>query len=683
MADAAEQISTDLARLDQLRAEIGRHNTLYYGIDAPEITDAQYDELMRELRDLEARFPDLATEDSPTQTVGAPPSTGFAQVTHPVPLLSLGNAFDLEELAAWHRRAARLIGDEFEMVCELKFDGLAVAITYEDGRLATGATRGDGRVGEDVTENLRTIGSLPKEVGAEAPGRIEVRGEVMFPISEFESLNRWREEEGLAPYANPRNTAAGSLRQIDPSVTAGRPLQVFAYGLGYPQDGVGADTHLGTLGYLSDLGFSVSPNHRTVDTVGEADDFYREWLERREELDYACDGVVVKVNRLDYQRHLGHVGREPRWAVAYKFPAERRETVLIDIRFNVGRTGTINPYAVLEPVVISGATIRQATLHNEDNIRSRDLRRGDRVVVERAGEVIPQVIASLPEHRAGDPDEFEMPSECPSCGHGVVRPEGEAMSHCMNSGCPAQLTRLIEHFVSRGAMDIDGLGEKQVAVLLEKELIADAADIFRLQERREELVALERMGETSVSNLLGAIEASRSRPLARVLVALGIRLVGAEVASLLARRFRDMDGLIAASPEEMEAVPGIGPKIARSVADYFSDESNRDLVDRLRRAGVNLADADRAEPREQVLAGKKFVVTGRLSRFSRSEIQDMIKDLGGSVSGSVSKRTDFVVAGEDAGSKLAAALELEVKTLDEDAFLAMVDGPDAPGSPEL
>ncbi len=673
MFDSTDLASETLARIEHLRAEIGRHSALYYQHDAPEISDAEWDALMRELRALEAEHPELITPDSPTQTLGSAPSTGFAEVAHPVPMLSLGNAFNAEELAAWHQRASRLIGEEFEMVCELKYDGLAVAATYEDGRLTRGATRGNGRIGEDVTANLRTIDNLPKRVSGAFPPLFEVRGEVLFPISEFENFNRRRESEGLAVYANPRNSAAGSLRQIDASVTAERPLDIYIYGLGYPEGEIPADTHYETLRYLADLGFNVNPNNQPVGSVKEAVDYYQLWLETKDSLDYACDGVVVKVNRLDYQRHLGHVGREPRWAIAYKFPAEQKETLLADIRFNVGRTGSINPYAVLEPVVINGATVRQATLHNEDYILSKDLRKGDRVIVERAGEVIPQVVRSIPERRTQPLAEFAMLTECPSCGHDVVRPEGEAMTYCVNARCPAQLTRLIEHFVSKGAMDIDGLGEKQVGMLLESDLIEDAADIFTLGGMREQLLSMERMGETSVANLLAAIDASRSRPLARVLVALGIGFVGEEVADILARRFRTMDGLITATAEDMLAVPGIGPKIAASVASYFSEPSNLAMVEKLREAGVNLEDEERGESQEQILAGLRFVVTGRLQRFSRSDIQDRIKDLGGSVSGSVSRRTDYLVVGEDAGgSKLDSAGEMGVVTLDEDGFLDLV-----------
>jgi DNA ligase (NAD+) len=709
MVDGAGAITNVSERVAELRTEILRHNALYYGQDTQEIGDAEYDALMQELRALEAEHPDLASPDSPTLLVGAAPSKGFSEVTHPVPLLSLGNAFGPDDLLAWHGRAAELVGNDFEMACELKYDGLAVALTYEDGLFTRGATRGNGRVGEDVTGNLRTIERLPKSVTGDYPATFEVRGEVLFPISEFEKFNAKREAEGLPLYANPRNTAAGSLRQIDPTATAERPLDIYVYSLGYPEREFPTDTHFATLQYLSGLGFNVNPHNRLVGSPEEAVDYYRQWLEGKNDLDYACDGIVVKVNRFDYQHHLGHVGREPRWAIAYKFPAERRETTLLDIRVNVGRTGTINPYAVLEPVVINGATVRQATLHNEDYIRSKDLRKGDRVIVERAGEVIPrvvqplkeerrkrllsshsgeqkrrryrsrkaermgQVVRSLPEKRKGISHKFHMPKRCPVCRHDVVRPEGEASSYCVNAACPEQLARLIEHFVSKGAMDIDGLGEKQVTLFLAQGFIKDAADIYRLGDKREELLATDRMGELSVTNLLNAINASKSQPLARVLAALGIKFVGTEVAELLARRFREIDGVMDASPEDIEAVPGIGPKIAASVTDYFSDETNRAVVGKLRAAGVNVRDEDRGEPDPQLFAGLRFVVTGRLERFSRSDVQGRIKDLGGAVSGSVSKKTNYLVAGAEAGSKLSAAQELGVEVLDEDGFLALIE----------
>jgi DNA ligase (NAD+) len=673
MVDNTREVTGYGERAQWLRAELERHNALYYQQNTHEIEDAAYDLLIVELRTLEAEHPELASPDSPTQLVGAAPSRGFTEVTHPVPLLSLGNAFDPEDLRAWHQRAGALIGPDFEMACELKYDGLAVALTYENGEFVRGATRGNGRVGEDVTANLRTIARLPKSVSGNFPPTFEVRGEVLFPISEFEKFNAKREADGLPLYANPRNTAAGSLRQIDANETAQRPLDIYIYSLGYPEDEIEPDTHLGTLGYLAELGFNVNPENRLVATVDEAIAYRHEWVEGKSDLDYACDGVVVKVNRFDYQRHLGSVGREPRWAIAYKFPAEQAETTLVDVGFNVGRTGTINPYAILEPVVINGVTVSRATLHNEDYIRSRDLHTNDRVIVERAGEVIPKVVRSLPDKRAGWSAEFSLPTQCPACGHAVVRPEGEASAYCINAACPAQLARLIEYFVSKGAMDIDGLGNKQVTLFLEKGFIANAADIYSLHLHKDDLLATERMGDISVANLIRAIDASKAQPLARVLVALGIKFVGTEVAELLARRFRNIDGIIDATTEEIEAVPGIGPKIAASVSGYFTDEANLALIEKLREAGVNLKDEDRDDPEEQVFEGLRFVVTGRLERFSRSEIQDRIKNLGGAVSGAVSKKTNYLVAGADAGSKLAAAIELGIEVLDEDGLLLLID----------
>ena len=659
-------------RIGALRAEINRHNHLYFALDQPEIGDAQYDALMRELRELEERRPDLVTPDSPTQRVGAEPAEGFAEARHPEPLLSLGNAFDDEELMAWYRRVADLIeSTDFDLVCELKFDGLAVALTYEDGVLVRGATRGNGTVGEDVTHNLRTVRSIPLRVLGDAPRLFEIRGEVLFPKSAFQRFNEERIAEGLPTYANPRNTAAGSVRQLDPKMTAARPLDIFVYGLGYA-DGDVPDTHWETLALLGRLGFKTSPHNRRVGTPEEAAGYYREWLEKAEGLDYGSDGVVVKVDRYDLQRHVGVVGREPRWAIAYKFPATQAVTQLLDIAVNVGRTGSINPFAVLEPVDVGGATVRQATLHNEDYIRAKDLKIGDWVVVERAGEVIPQVVSVITGKRTGCERDFQMPDECPSCQEPVTRPEGEAMSLCVNSQCPAQLVRLLEHFVSRGAMDIEGLGVRQTTVLLEQGLIGDVADIYTLQE--EKLLALERMGEKSVANLLAAIEASRDRPLARLLVALGIGHVGTEAAELLAGHFVSMDALMEADEERLVQIDSIGPKIASAVVAYFANESNRHVIEKLRAAGVRMEDEARETPTEQPFAGLRFVVTGRLEDMSRSQVQARIKELGGAVSGSVSKQTDYLVAGDGAGSKLADAEKLEVKVITEAQFLELAAG---------
>ena len=664
----ADNKATTRAR--QLRRELNRHDHLYHVLDAPEISDAQYDALMHELRQFEHEHPDLVAPDSPTQRVGAEPAEGFARVQHPVPLLSLANAFDEEEFMAWHRRASSMLEDDgFEMVCELKYDGLAVALTYEDGLFVRGATRGDGSVGEDVTRNLRTIKSIPLRVMADAPNRFEVRGEVFFPISAFHRFNEERIAEGQPAYANPRNTAAGSLRQLDPGMTAERPLDIFVYSLGYSPDDT-RDNHWDTLEHLASLGFKTNPNNRLVHTPQEAFDYHQEWLEKAETLDYGCDGVVTKVNRLDFQQHLGVVGREPRWAVAFKFPATQSVTRLLDIRVNVGRTGSINPYAILEPVDVGGANVKQATLHNEDYIRAKDLRIGDWVVVERAGEVIPQVVTVIANRRTGEEGRFEMPTECPSCGQPVVRPEGEAMSLCVNAGCPAQLLRLLEHFVSKGAMHIEGLGFKQTSLLLHEGLIKDVADIYSLES--EGLLGMERMAEKSVSNLLAAIEASKERPLSRVLVALGIAHVGGEAADLLARRFGTIDALMNASEEELTAIDSIGPKIAAGVGAYFRNEPNRRVIEKLRQAGVRLEAEAPGGPAEQTLAGLRFVVTGRLAGFSRPEIEERVKQLGGAVGGSVSRKTDYLIAGEDPGSKLNEARELGTKILTKGEFLRLI-----------
>ena len=653
------------AEAASLRDELNRHNHLYHVLNRPEISDAQYDALFRELREIEGANPDLVTPDSPTQRVGAEPAEGFVQAEHPVPMLSLGNAFNEEELVAWHRRVAGLLeADAFDMVCELKYDGLAVALTYENGVLVRGATRGNGSVGEEVTRNLRTIKPVPLRVMGEAPERFEARGEVLFPRSAFDRFNEEREAAGLPTYANPRNTAAGSVRQLDPRETAKRPLDIFVYGLGHTS-GPAPETHWDTLSRLGAMGFKVNPNNRLVHSMEEAVEYYRRWVENAEELDYGCDGVVVKVDRLDYQQHLGVVGREPRWAVAYKFPATQEVTQVRDIRVNVGRTGSMNPYALLEPVNVSGAVVKQATLHNEDYISSKDIRVGDWVVVERAGEVIPQVVVVQRERRTGDEHTFAMPEACPSCGSPVVKPEDEAMSYCRNLGCPAQLVRLMEHFVSRGAMDIEGLGVMQVVALLEKGLIGDVADLYGLPSKSAEMLEMERMGEKSVANLLAAIEASKDRPLSRLLVALGITHVGGEVAEALARHFKSMDALMNASEEKLVAVPSVGPKIASSVYAYLKDDANLKVIEKLRQVGVRLKDEAGAEPAGQPLAGLRFVVTGRMERFSRSEIEDRLKELGASVSGSVSRKTDYLIYGVDAGSKRADAGKLGVEEMDE------------------
>ncbi|MDA1188458.1 MAG: NAD-dependent DNA ligase LigA, partial [Chloroflexi bacterium] len=576
-------------QLRRLRDELHGHNHAYHVLDQPTVSDAEYDALMRELRALEEAHPELVTPDSPSQRVGAPAAEQFAQVQHEVPLLSLGNAFDDDEFMAWHARTAKSLEvDGFDMACELKYDGLAVALVYEDGGFVRGATRGDGRVGEDVTANLRTVRAVPLRVQGKYPRRFEARGEVIYPKSKWHKLNEERAAAGLPLYANPRNTAAGSLRQIDSTVTASRPLDIYFYSLGWAEgwSKEAPQTHSESLDALKGMGFKVNPHNRLVKTADQVLDYYKGWLERVESLDYGCDGVVVKVDRLDYQRDLGQVGREPRWAVAYKFPAIEVTTKLLSIEVNVGRTGSINPYAVLEPVKIAGAMVKQATLHNEDLIRQKGLRIGDTVLVRRAGEVIPEVIKSVESKRDGSETEWEMPTACPSCGEPVVREEGDAMAYCVNVACPMQLQRTLEHFVSKGAMDIDGVGEKQVAIFLEKDLIQDAAGLYSIT--KEQLLDLERFAEKSASNIVAAIAASKEQPLARVLVALGIRHVGTENAELLARHFKHMDALASASQEELAGVEGIGPVIAETVWDFFQNAKNRDLVKRLAEAGLQM-----------------------------------------------------------------------------------------------
>ena len=662
-------------RIDDLRAQIRRHDFLYHVKDSPEISDAEFDGLMRELRLLEEQQPDPVTPDSPTQRVGGAPAEGFQEVTHHRPMLSLGNAFDDEEFVAWHTRVSNMLEtDRFDMVCELKYDGLAVGLTYQDGVLVRGATRGNGAVGEDVTSNLRTIKSIPLRLrGSSPPSLLEVRGEVYFPKSKFHDFNAQREADGLQTYVNPRNTAAGSLRQLDPKATAERPLDIFVYSVGYSEGGNPSDNQWDTLTFLGELGFKVNSNNELLESVPDVLDWYRQWREEVHDLDYGCDGLVVKVNRFDYQQHLGHVGREPRWAVAYKFPAEQATTYLLDVKFNVGRTGSINPYAVLDPVYVGGATVKQATLHNEDYIKDMKLKIGDKVTVERAGEVIPQVVGPLKHQRGCGEHEIHMPHKCPSCEQLVVRREGEAMSYCTNASCPAQLVRRIEHFVSKGAMDIEGLGVKQGQALIDAGFIEDVADIYKLSERRDDLIGMERMGEKSVDNLIRAIKDSKSQPLTRVLVALGIAFVGGEVAAVLARHFGSMDRIRNASQDDLVAINTIGPKIAKSVHEYFNQDSNAALVDKLALARVNMTEESvPASSLGTPLKGKRFVVTGRLTNYSRSEIQNKIKELGGTVSGSLSKRTDYLVAGEGGGSKLADAERLEVSILSEEDFERLI-----------
>jgi len=657
-------------RIAELRGVINHHNYRYYVLDSPEISDAEYDELIKELRQLETEHPELVIPDSPTQRIGAPPVEAFGVVEHPQPLLSLSNAFSYEELAAWHKRVSKLLGGrQFDLVCEPKIDGLAVALTYVDGLLVTGATRGDGYRGEDITQNLKTVRSIPLSVPKEAPPRFEVRGEVYLPKAGFKKLNEERAKEGLPLFANPRNAAAGSVRQLDSSITAKRPLDIFIYALGWAEGKAAPDTHWEIMQYLKSLGFKINPNIALRSSLDETEKYYQSWAESREKFPYEADGIVAKVNSIALQQELGTVAHEPRWAIAYKFPAIQGTTKLIDIGINVGRTGSLNPYAILEPVRVGGVVISSAALHNEEDIRRKDIRIGDWVVVQRAGEVIPEIVEPIVSRRTGKEKIFSMPRRCPVCGSEVIKPEGEAMHRCTNSACPSQALERIKHFVSRGAMDIDGVGEKLCQALFEAGLVKDAADLYYLT--REQLLGLERMADKSVSNVLSSIEKSKNRPLARVIFALGITHVGDQYAELLAEQFQSIDQLAEASQEELSALPSIGPKIAESIVAFFRQERNRQIIGKLKKAGVKLEreKVKEARPEELPLAGLEFVLTGKLESLARSEAEARIKALGGKAGSDVTKKTSYVVVGADPGSKLAKAEKLGIKTLSEAEFL--------------
>ncbi|HHT73502.1 MAG TPA: NAD-dependent DNA ligase LigA [Firmicutes bacterium] len=650
-----------LRRVEELRSQLHYHNYRYYVLDDPAITDQEYDALMRELVALEERYPELVTPDSPTQRVGHAPLSQFTTIRHAQPMLSLANAFDGEELAAFVSRIQRQVGTEVEFVCELKIDGLAVSLDYEEGVFVRGATRGDGFEGEDITANLRTVRSIPLRLNQ--PVTVNVRGEVYMPRADFQRLNEQRAAKGESLFANPRNAAAGSLRQLDPNITASRRLDVFLYALNMAG---GPGAHLDALNFLKELGFRTNPHARLCRGLEEIEAFIAHWTARRAELPYDIDGIVVKVNDLALQGELGNTARSPRWAVAYKFPAEQVITKVLDIDVQVGRTGILTPLAHLEPVQVAGSTVSRATLHNADIVAQRDVRIGDYVVIQKAGDVIPEIVRSLPERRTGEETLFAMPSECPACGSEVVRLPGEAATRCVNKACPAQQQERIIHFASRGAMDIEGLGPAIVDQLIQAGLVRSAADLYRL--KKEDLLGLERFGEKSAQNLIDAIAGSKDRPLARLIFALGIRLVGAEVARELANHFHSIHELGKATEEELMAVPAIGEKIACSVVDFFSDPENQRLIGELEEVGVSLETQVEQESGD-ALAGLTFVVTGKLGQFSRSEIEGQLRQLGANVTSSVSKKTDYLVAGEKAGSKLDKARELGVPVLSEAELL--------------
>ena len=659
-------------RARTLHAELHEHNYRYYSRDDPLIPDAEYDQLLRELQSIEAEYPELVTADSPTQRVGAAPLKAFGEVRHEMRMLSLDNAFSDEELMDFDRRVReRLETDSVEYAAEPKLDGLAISLLYQDGKLVRAATRGDGETGEDVTQNVRTIVSVPlKLTGASIPEVLEVRGEVYMSHAGFAALNRLAAEEGSKPFVNPRNAAAGSLRQLDPAITAQRSLEMFCYGVGKVTGGKLASTHIDILAQLQEWRLRVYGDVQCVSDVAGCMDYYEQYRQQRDTLPFEIDGVVFKVNRLDQQSSLGFVARAPRWAIARKFPAQERETTVQDIEVQVGRTGALTPVARLEPVFVGGVTVTNATLHNEEEVQRKDVRKGVAVIVRRAGDVIPEVVRVIREKRRKGARRFRMPKNCPVCGSHVMRVEGEAVVRCSGGlFCPAQRKEAIKHFASRRALDIEGLGDKLVEQLVEKSLIHDVSDLYQLTV--DDLAGLERMAEKSAGNLVEALEASKSTALARFIYALGIREVGETTAQSLAREFTDLDRLMLADAETLEAVSDVGPVVATRIREFFAEQHNRDVIAKLLDAGVHWAVVE--QPRQQPLAGKTFVLTGTLS-MPRAELKDRLQSLGARVTGSVSKNTDYVVVGENPGSKHDKAVKLGIAILDEAACVKLVSG---------
>jgi len=673
-----EDPKADYARVEELRALIRHHNHQYHNQDAPEVPDAEYDTLVRELVALEAKYPDLADESSPSQQVGAEISATFAPVEHELPMMSLDNAFDENELRAWGLRMARSVNDETQdsdspvgYVCELKIDGLACSIRYENGVMVQAATRGNGRVGEDITANIAAIAAIPQTLTADAPARLEVRGEVYMPVSVFNELNEKQEAAGLARYANPRNTAAGSLRQKDSRITGSRGLRFWAYQLGVVDGGPELRTHSEALDWLQGLGLPVNPDRAVVDTISEVYAFAQRWEEHRHDLDYEIDGLVVKVDNLTRQRTMGATAKAPRWAIAYKYPPEERTTKLRAIEVSIGRTGKATPFAVLEPVSVGGSTVSMATLHNSDQVALKDVRPGDTVIVRKAGDVIPEVVGPVLNERPPGLAEWVFPTECPTCQETLVRPDGEAHTFCVNARCPAQQQTRIEHFASRGGMDIEGMGESRVALFISLGLIADAADIYFIDW--DAVAQIEGFGATSIRNLQAAIEASKAQPLARLLVGLGIRHLGPAGAEDLAQTFADIHALADADRDAIAAVEGIGPVIAQSVHDWFRSAPAKEIVQKLEAAGVNLV-GESSPDEAQTLVGMSIVVTGSLDGFSRDEAAEAIKRRGGKSPGSVSSKTTAVVVGAEPGaSKVAKAEQHGVRQINEAEFQILLD----------
>lgn len=659
-------------RIAELNALLHEYGHAYYVLDKPLVSDAEYDRLLNELIALEKQYPEFIYPDSPTQRIGGKPLEGFKKVTHTFPMLSLSNAFNDADLRDFDRKIRQAIGDDYSYVCELKIDGLAISLKYENGIFVQGATRGDGTVGEDITMNLKTIRAIPLRL--KGPVTIEVRGEAYMPKKSFEALNIAREENGDEPFANPRNAAAGSLRQLDPKIAASRNLSTFIYAIGGDGEAYGIDSHSEMLDYLETLGFPSNKERQLCATIDDVIAFINKWTEERPNLPYEIDGIVVKVNRYAHQDELGYTAKSPRWAIAYKFPAEEVVTKVLDIDLTVGRTGVMTPTAILQPVQVAGTTVGRASLHNEDLIREKDIRIGDTVIVHKAGDIIPEVVRVILDQRPEDTEPFEMPKNCVACGSEVVRIEGEVAVRCVNPTCPAQIAEGIKHFVSRNAMNIDGLGEKVVEQLLRENLIQDVSDLYHLQV--EQLMALERMGEKSATNLVNAIERSKENSMERLLFGLGIRHVGEKAAKILAQEFETIDSLMTAKEEDIKSIHEIGDKMADSIVTYFSKEEVKALVNRLKDVGVNLTYKGKKvqiEAGSNPFAGKTIVLTGKLEKLTRNDAKAKIEELGGTVSGSVSKKTDLVIAGSDAGSKLTKATELGIEIWDENRLIEQLE----------
>jgi DNA ligase (NAD+) len=659
-------------QIEKLRDEIRKHEHLYYVLDAPEISDAEYDQLMLELRRLEQQNPELITPDSPTQRVGGKPKEGFAKVPHTRPMLSLDNAYNEQELRDWDRRVRELVGNgtKLEYVCELKMDGLSLALWYRDGKLARGVTRGDGTIGEEVTTNVRTIRSVPLSVTPKKlPKDFEVRGEVIMPFASFKRMNEDREKQGLSVFANPRNAAAGTIRTLEPNIVAQRRLDYFSYFALDPSGGDLFDKHSDALDALEHAGFKVNPNRTVAKDLNEVLKFVAKWEEKRETLPYEIDGIVVKVNSAALHRKLGFTGKAPRWAIAYKYAARAGETVIEDVLIQVGRTGKLTPVAALRPVPIGGTTVSRATLHNQDEIERLGVKIGDWVVVERGGDVIPKITKVLDDakHPRGK-KKFAMPDRCPVCGGHVVRAEGEADHRCVNAACPAKVRESILHYASRGVMNIEGMGESLVDQLADSKLVTTIADIYDLNAQK--LLSLERIGQKTADNLLAQIERTKQAGLDRVIMGLGIRFVGERTAQFLAEHFGSMDAIMNASEAELLEVQEVGPRIAESIREFFDEKKNRELVERLRKAGLRFTAEKKV--RGTQLVGKTFVITGTLPNYSREQAKQLIEDAGGKVSGSVSKKTDYLLAGEEAGSKLDKAKELGVPVISEEQLKKMI-----------